>query len=97
MVVKNLCQIVPAPDLPCRDKIVLRNLGNFLLLCLVSILSWYVVPVPCPVSDGGNSLQVTLGPMASSRLSFLVCYGPYLIQFMQVVPVGGLVRHCIIK
>ena len=96
MVFENLCQFLPAPNfaMPGQNfpvKFFLRNLGNFLLLCLVGVLLWYAVP--CPVSDGGKSLHVTLGPMAS----FLVCYGPYFLQFMQVVLVGELVRHCVIK
>ena len=70
MVFKNSCQILPTPNfaMPVTKfsvRIFLRNLGNFLLLCLLNVLLWYAVP--CPVSDGGNSLHVPRGPMASSR------------------------------
>ena len=71
-----------------------RFLANLRLLCLVSVLLWY--SILCSVSDGGHSLHVILGPMASSRLMFLVCYGCYFIHLMQVVLVGELVRQCII-
>ena len=45
MVFKNSCQILPAPNFAMlgqnfpRESF-LRNLGNFLLLCVVSVLLW---------------------------------------------------------
>ena len=95
MVFKNLCQILLAPNFAMPvTKISLRiffgAIWGISCSCALSVFC-------CGMRSRFPCLMVAtvcMLPMASGRLSFLVCYGCYFIQFIQVVLAGELVRHC---